>query len=100
MTYTATGFSNPVRVIFEAIFKPTTIDDRNELVAEHFRVAIRRERLAVHVMDRLAIRPARDGAMRLAQRLATLHHGRINAYTAYVMVALLVALAVAGIAAV
>ncbi|HZQ75660.1 MAG TPA: proton-conducting transporter membrane subunit, partial [Burkholderiales bacterium] len=43
MTYTATGFSNPVRVIFDAIFRPTTVEDTRETVAEHFRNAIRRE---------------------------------------------------------
>ncbi|HUN28930.1 MAG TPA: proton-conducting transporter membrane subunit, partial [Alphaproteobacteria bacterium] len=30
MTYTATGFSNPVRVIFDAIFNPTQIENRRE----------------------------------------------------------------------
>ncbi|HTQ76524.1 MAG TPA: proton-conducting transporter membrane subunit, partial [Burkholderiales bacterium] len=42
MTYTATGFSNPVRVIFDAVFRPTTVEDTRETVAEHFRNAIRR----------------------------------------------------------
>jgi hypothetical protein len=42
MTYTATGFSNPVRVIFRAIFRPTIVEDTRETVAEHFRTAIRR----------------------------------------------------------
>ena len=27
MTYTATGFSNPVRVVFNAVFRPTTVED-------------------------------------------------------------------------
>ena len=43
MTYTATGFSNPVRVIFDAVFRPTTVEDTRETVAEHFRTAIRRD---------------------------------------------------------
>ena len=94
MTYTATGFSNPVRVIFDAIFRPTTVQDTSETVAEHFRNAIRRERLAVHVVDRLAVQPARNAAMGLARALAAMHHGRINAYIAYVLLALLLALAI------
>ena len=49
MTYTATGFSNPVRVIFDAIFRPTTVEDTRETVAEHFRMAIRREKERVHM---------------------------------------------------
>ena len=36
MTYTATGFSNPVRVIFEEILRPIAIVDTREIVAEHF----------------------------------------------------------------
>ena len=92
MTYTATGFSNPVRVIFDAIFRPTTVEDTRETVAEHFRIAIHREQLAIHIVDRLAMRPARRVAMALANGLAGMHHGRINAYVAYVLVALVLAL--------
>ncbi|HUA38086.1 MAG TPA: proton-conducting transporter membrane subunit [Candidatus Sulfopaludibacter sp.] len=92
MTYTATGFSNPVRVVFDAVFRPTTMEDTRETVAQHFRTAIRRERVAVHIVDRLAVQPARDLVMNLAQKLAVMHRGRINAYAAYVLLALLVAL--------
>lgn len=91
MTYTATGFSNPVRVIFEAIFRPTTVEDTRETVAEHFRTAIRRERAEVHIVDRYAVQPAKNAAMSLARSLAVMHHGRINAYIGYVLGALLVA---------
>ncbi len=92
MTYTATGFSNPVRVIFEAVFRPTTISDTRETVAQHFRTAIRRERVAVHIVDRLAVQPAKNVMLGLSRSLAVMHHGRINAYTAYVLLALLVTL--------
>jgi hydrogenase-4 component B len=91
MTYTATGFSNPVRVIFDAVFRPTTVEDTRETVAEHFRTAIRRERTEVHIVDRSVVQPAQDAAMRLARSLAVMHHGRINAYIGYVLAALLVA---------
>jgi hydrogenase-4 component B len=94
MTYTATGFSNPVRVIFDAIFRPTTISDTRETVAEHFRTAIRRQSETVHIVDRLVLRPARELMLVIARFLAQMHHGRINAYTAYVLLAILLALAV------
>jgi len=94
MTYTATGFSKPVRVIFDAMFRPTTIEDTRETVAEHFRTAIRRERMDVHVVDRFVMQPAQNAGMKLADKLAVMHHGRINAYSAYVLLALLAALAV------
>jgi hydrogenase-4 component B len=94
MTYTATGFSNSVRVIFDAIFRPTTVEDTRETVAEHFRIAIRRDRQTVHIADRLLLRPAKKRVMAFAGQLARMHHGNINAYNAYVLVALLLALAV------
>jgi len=94
MTYTATGFANPVRVIFDAIFRPTMVEDTSETAAEHFRMAIRRERSVVHVMDRFALQPARTAAMGLARGAAAMHHGRLNAYIAYVLLALLLALVI------
>ena len=92
MTYTGTGFSNPVRVVFDAIFRPTTVLDTSETVVEHFRTAIRRERIAVYVMDRLMLQPVRNAVMGISRVLAVMHHGRINAYTAYVLLAMLAAL--------
>jgi hydrogenase-4 component B len=94
MTYTATGFSNPVRVIFDAIFRPTTVEDTSETVAEHFRMAIRREKEQVHLVDKLLFHPVRAATLWLARGLARMHHGRINAYIAYAFLALLIALAV------
>ncbi len=41
--YTATGFANPVRVIFHAVLRPATIESSTEAVALHFRTAVRRE---------------------------------------------------------
>ena len=70
MTYTATGFSNPVRVIFDAVFRPTTVEDTRETVAEHFRTAIRREKERVHPVDKLVFHPVRTAAMGFAGWLA------------------------------
>jgi hydrogenase-4 component B len=94
MTYTATGFSNPVRVIFDAIFRPTTVEDTRETVAEHFHMAIRREKARAHPADRLVFRPIDTALSAFARVLAAMHHGRINAYVAYVLIALIVALIV------
>ncbi|HEX5413779.1 MAG TPA: proton-conducting transporter membrane subunit, partial [Terriglobia bacterium] len=92
LTYTATGFSNPVRVTFNAVFHPTEIEDSSEMVGQHFRMAIRRLVKEVHVLDRWFYRPVHRGATRLAAGLARMHHGRLNAYVAYVLVALIVVL--------
>jgi hydrogenase-4 component B len=92
MTYTATGFSNPVRVIFQAIFRPTIRENTRQTVAEHFRTAIHREREEVHIVERFVLEPFRELALRFARLVARMHQGRINAYTGYVLVALLCAL--------
>jgi len=92
MTYTATGFSNPVRVIFDAIFRPTTVEDTRETVAEHFRNAIRREKEQVHLVDRVVFRPVRSATLLFARMLAAMHHGKINAYVTYAFLALLIVL--------
>ena len=94
LTYTATGFSNPVRVTFNAIYHPAEVEDSREMVAQHFRVAIRRVAEEVHVLDRIFYRPVRLVATGLATGLARMHHGRINAYVAYVLLAFLTVLLV------
>jgi len=94
MTYTATGFSNPVRVIFNAVFRPTTVEDTRETVAEHFRTAIRRDQERIHLVDKIILLPVGAAVMWCARTLATMHHGRFNAYAAYTLLALLVVLVV------
>jgi hydrogenase-4 component B len=94
MTYTATGFSNPVRVIFDAVFQPTTVEDTRETVAEHFRVAIRREKERVHLVEKLVFQPTQFAAFWCAGVLAAMHHGRFNAYAAYALSSLLIVLVV------
>jgi hydrogenase-4 component B len=83
MSYTATGFSNPVRVVFQAIFRPNIVEDSRETVAVHFRTAILRRRDETHLVDRLLLRPVGEAASWLARLLARMHHGRLSAYVAY-----------------
>ncbi len=92
LTYTATGFSNPVRVTFNAIFHPAEVEDSREMVAQHFRVAIRRTTEEVHVLDRIFYRPVQLIAAKVANGLAKMHHGRLNVYVAYVLLAFLTVL--------
>lgn len=92
LTYTGTGFSNPVRVVFQAIFRPNVIEDTRQTVAVHFRTAIHRQREETHVVDRLLLRPVGTAARRIAAFLAGMHHGRLNAYITYVLAFLLLVL--------
>ncbi len=92
MTYTATGFSNPVRVVFNAVFHPSMDDDTTEVVAEHFRTAVRRPRVDLYLADRLFAEPLARWSHRWARALARMHHGRLNAYAGYVLLTLLACL--------
>ena len=94
MTHTATGFSNPVRAILDAVLRPATVEDTRETVAEHFRTAIRREKERVHLLDKLVFQPLKTASMSCARALAAMHHGRFNAYAAYALLSLLVVLVV------
>ncbi len=94
ITYTATGFSNPVRVVFHALLRPATVENSTEAVALHFRIAVRREYDEGHLLDRLVLTPAVTGLRRLASLLRRMHIGQVNAYAAYVLLTLLLALVV------
>jgi hydrogenase-4 component B len=89
ITYTATGFSNPVRVIFDAVLRPATGQDSVEAVARHFRTAIKREHAEIHVVDRLVIEPLVASLRWLASVVRRMHVGHVNAYAAYVLLAML-----------
>ena len=93
MTYTATAFASPVRVLFDAILRPT-VEQHTEFREKHFRVTINRREVRVHVVDRLTLRPIASGMRALARFFARMHHGSVNAYAAYILLTLLAVLAV------
>jgi len=97
MTYTATGFSNPVRVIFEAVFRPSTFDDRKETIAGHFRMAIKNGREQVHIVDRSVFLPIVKAIQWAASLLGRMHTGSVNIYAAYVLISLFIVLMIQGL---
>lgn len=92
LTYTATGFSNPVRIIFQAVLAPGKPVQDEVIVAEHFRTAITRTVTESYALDRWLFAPIAVSAMRCAQWLARMHHGRLNAYVSYAIVGVLAAM--------
>jgi hydrogenase-4 component B len=92
ITYTATGFSNPVRVIFQVLLRPATVEDSTEAVARHFRTAIRRDHTEVHIVDRLVLGPPILALRSVAGVVRKMHVGHVNAYAAYVLITLLLVL--------
>ncbi len=95
LTYTATGFSNPVQVIFQAVLAPNRTVQDEVMVAEHFRTAIMRTEHEAYVLDHWLFGPLAAGAERVAAWVAAMHHGRLNAYVAYAVVSLIAAMALA-----
>ncbi len=93
MTYTATAFAAPVRVLFDAIFRPS-VEESTEYHERHFRAAIYRREVRTHVVDRLTLRPLGKGLRAVARFLARMHHGSVNAYATYILLTLLAVLAV------
>jgi hydrogenase-4 component B len=89
MTYTATGFSNPVRVIFEAIFRPSMSENTRETISGHFRTAIRNGREETYVVDRALVNPLIRSSQWLAGLIGLIHSARVNAYAGYVLLTLL-----------
>ena len=94
MTYTATGFSNPVRVIFQAVFRPSTFDEIRETVAEHFLIAIKSQRKEVYILERTVLGPLAKLAQSLAILLGKIHSGSVNLYAAYILIALVIVLVI------
>jgi hypothetical protein len=94
ITYTTTGFSNPVRVIFDAILQPSAGEDSVEAVARHFRMAITRNQTDVHIVDRFVLEPPLVALRSMANVVRKMHVGHVNAYAAYVLLALLLVLVI------
>ena len=91
--YTATGFSNPIVVIFRAILRPYQPVEHEQFSASHFHTAVRREVRESYVVDRLVFLPVAALVQSIAQVLARIHHGKINVYIAYALFTLLIVLA-------
>lgn len=90
MTYTATAFAAPVRVLFDRLLRPTVAEH-----AEHhgaFLTGLRRRTVLVHIVDRWTLNPLIDGAKALAAKLARMHEGRVTLYAAYIVATLVAAL--------
>jgi len=94
MTYTATGFSNPVREIFDSIFRPSMVENTRESIAGHFRTAIRNGREETYIVDKLAVQPILRWSRWLAALMVGMHSARVNAYAGYVLISLLLVLAI------
>ena len=86
MAYTATAFAAPARVLFHNVFDPEVAKEEERQGA--FLTTRRHRETGVHPVERLLIAPLTRKGLRIAERLARLHHGKVNLYAAYVLAAL------------
>ena len=93
MTYNATAFASPVRVLFNSLLRPAVAERIENLGA--FSTSRVLETRMVHIVDRVTTQPLVTWANRLAEWIAGMHHGRITAYASYVVFMLAAALLVA-----
>jgi hydrogenase-4 component B len=93
MTYTATAFAAPVRVLFERLLRPAVAEHAEQQGA--FVVSNRHREKLSNVIERWVIKPVARSAQSTANSLARMHHGPVTAYAGYVLVALLVTLLIA-----
>jgi hydrogenase-4 component B len=88
MSYTATTFAAPVRVLFHAVFSPEVA--RQEQRQGVFVTTRQHREVRMQLVDRVLIHPLGDAAQWLAARLARLHRGNVTAYAGYVLISLIV----------
>ncbi len=90
MTYTATGFAHPVRVLFETLLRPK-VSNRRQSIARHFRMVIEHRRNEVYLVDRLVLKPVSQASGWIANKLAVMHNGKVNAYALYILITIILA---------
>ncbi len=96
MEYTATGFVQPIKRVFSAIYQPT-VELKTEFLEESKYFAKRR-RFEFHiepVFERYLYRPVVAFVSMLAERLRVIQAGSLHLYLAYMFVTLVVLLLVA-----
>jgi len=90
MSYTATAFSAPVRVLFRSILRPIVEEQQHSRGG--FRIGLERETRVIHLVDRLFLNPLSAAVKTIGRSLAWLHQGAVTLYATWVLAALLVAL--------
>lgn len=90
MTYTATTFAAPVRVLFHAVFNPEVAREEERQGA--FLTAMSHREVRVHLVDRLLVNPLLAALQAAARLIARMHHGRVTVYATYVLMSLVAAM--------
>lgn len=86
--YTATAYSNPVLVLFQAIYRPRIELEKHYHNANGFRTATGYERKIDSPAERYLYKPAVVAVEKGARLLSWIQSGLVNQYVAYVLILL------------
>ncbi|MBU2842481.1 proton-conducting transporter transmembrane domain-containing protein [Acidithiobacillus thiooxidans] len=92
MTYTATTFAAPVRVVFQGFFHP--LIEENEKRHGAFVLTRSYHQVITNISERLVIQPSIRVALYIASLLAKMHKGHVNTYASYILIAMVVVLVI------
>lgn len=97
MEYTATGFVQPIKQVFETVYQPTVKLEREFL--EQSKYFIRHQRVEFHtepLFETYLYRPVVRKLLALAERLRVIQVGSLHLYLTYIFVTLVLLLLWAG----
>jgi hydrogenase-4 component B len=89
--YTATAFSKPLMMVFDAVYRPTRLVESMTTVSPYFPEEVRYRSEIENTFDRYVYGPLVRGIFRIADGMRVLQAGSLHAYLAYV-IALVVSL--------
>jgi hydrogenase-4 component B len=92
MQYTATGFSKPIRMIFNALFRPRREVQREYDYSPYFAKTLRFESHIEEAFVTRLYRPLNRAILRMSRRMRALQAGSIQAYLIYIFITLLLLL--------
>jgi hydrogenase-4 component B len=92
MEYTATAYSKPLRMIFQAIYRPRRRIQADFAVSRYFTKSIRFESHIEPTFEQLIYRPVNRAILRFSRRVRRVQTGSLSAYLFYIFVTLLILL--------
>ena len=89
MEYTATAFSKPLRMIFQAVYRPRRRIQADFAVSRYFTKSIRFESHIEPTFEQLIYRPANRAILRFSRRVRLIQTGSLTTYLVYIFLTLI-----------
>jgi hydrogenase-4 component B len=89
MEYTATAYSKPLRMIFQAIYRPRRRIQADFAVSRYFTRSIRFESHIEPTFEQLIYRPINRAILRFSRRIRLTQTGSLTTYLVYIFLTLI-----------